>query len=261
MDRLNGQTWQEEQTKVLTAFESDGYVALSGFMTGNECAQVEDRVVSFIRDNVPALPREQVYYEDINNPETLKQIQHLYTHDPYFEQLMFGSNFERLAELLLEGSVEGKNMQYFNKPPKIGKATPPHQDGFYFMLKPCEAVTMWLALDMVNEENGCVRYVRGSHSRGMRPHGRTQTLGFSQGVIDYGTPDDLSNQVAFPARPGDLLVHHAMTIHRADGNRSKSNTRRALGFIYYSKRAQVDEKAHAEYQRRLNEEMKTEGKI
>lgn len=49
------------------------------------------------------------------------------------------------------------------KPPRIGKGTPPHQDGYYFMLEPNEAVTMWMALEDVNEENGCVRYVKESH--------------------------------------------------------------------------------------------------
>ena len=152
-------------------------------------------------------------------------------------------------------------MQYFNKPPRIGKPTPPHQDGYYFMLEPCEAATMWLALDEVDEENGCVRYVRGSNHLGMRPHGRTQTLGFSQGVIDYGRDEDLANEIAFPASPGDLLVHQAMTIHRADGNTSDTRTRRALGFIYYSERAREDRAAHAAYQKRLAEEMKQAGKI
>jgi len=100
------------------------------------------------------------------------------------------------------------------------------------MIKPAEAVTMWLALDHVDEENGCVRYVHGSHEWGMRPHGRTQTI-------------------ALPAAPGDLLVHHCMTIHRADGNQSATRSRRALGLIYYSADAQVDEEAHAAYQARL----------
>jgi ectoine hydroxylase-related dioxygenase (phytanoyl-CoA dioxygenase family) len=50
-------------------------------------------------------------------------------------------------------------MQYFNKPPSVGQPTPPHQDGYYFMLDPCEAVTMWFALDEVDEENGRMRYV------------------------------------------------------------------------------------------------------
>lgn len=129
------------------------------------------------------------------------------------------------------------------------------RDGYYFMLDRCEAVTMWLALDEVDEENGCVRYIPGSHFEGMRAHGRTTTLGFSQGIIDYPTPDDQTREVAMHARPGDLLVHHALTIHRADGNRSATRTRRALGFIYYSERARQDEVAHGAYQDRLKQEM------
>jgi len=85
------------------------------------------------------------------------------------------------------------------------------------MLQPNEAVTMWMALEPVDEENGCVRYVKGSHKKGMREHRRTQTLGFSQGMTDFGTDEDLANEVFFHTQAGDLLVHHSLTIHRADG--------------------------------------------
>ncbi|MEM7530928.1 MAG: phytanoyl-CoA dioxygenase family protein [Chloroflexota bacterium] len=260
-EKLDGQAWQQDPTAAVTAFERDGFVAFEGFLTPAEVADLQATLQQFIADRVPTLPREQVFYEQKGQDDSLKQIQQLFTHDPYFRQLMFGSKFAHVAEVLLNGPVVGKNMQYFNKPPLIGKPTPPHQDGYYFMLKPPEAVTMWLALDEVDEENGCVRYVRASHMRGMRPHGRTQTLGFSQGVTDYGTPEDIADEVAFPAHPGDLLIHNCMTIHRADGNRSQTRTRQALGFIYYSHRAKVDEDAHAAYQKRLADEMKTLGKI
>ena len=258
---LDGKVWQEQPAQVSEAFTRDGYVALTGFLPPDRVAELREMVARFIHERVPQLPREQVFYEVKGQPDSLKQIQQLFAHDAYFQRMMFGSEFEKLAELLLQGPVVGKNLQYFNKPPQIGKATPPHQDGYYFMLDPCEAATMWLALEEVNEENGCVRYVRGSHRRGLRAHGRTQTLGFSQGVTDYGTPEDLADEVAFPAQAGDLLVHNAMTIHRANGNRSRTRTRQALGFIYYSARAKVDEAAHAAYQKRLAAEMKEKGKL
>ena len=258
---VDAQTSRRQPQIALDAFTRDGFLALTAFLTPDEVAETRTEVARFIRDRVPQLPREQVFYETLGEPDTLKQIVYLYQHESYFERLMFDSKFEQLAELLLQGPVVGKNMQYFNKPPRIGKATPPHQDGFYFMLDPCEALTMWLPLETVDEENGCVRYVRGSHRRGLRPHGRTQTLGFSQGVTDYGTPQDRADEVAFPAQAGDLLIHNAMTIHRADGNRSETRTRQALGFVYYSERAKVDEERHAAYQKRLAEEMKAKGKI
>ena len=163
--------------------------------------------------------------------------------------------------MLLEGPVIAKNLQYFSKPPGTGRPTPAHQDGYYFMLEPCEAVTMWLALDEVDTENGCVRYARGSHLEGVRDHSRTNTLGFSQGIPDYPTEQDRGREEPLPASPGDLLIHHAMTIHRADGNESSDRPRRSLGFVYYSQRARVDADAHAAYQARLAADMKAADRI
>jgi phytanoyl-CoA hydroxylase len=242
-------------------FEANGFVLIPAFMGEEELGELVDHVERFVRDVVPRMPVEQVFFEDKYNHATLKQIQRMGNHDPWFHDLFTAGRFREVAEWLLGGPVVPKNMQYFNKPPGIGQPTPAHQDGYYFMLDPCEAVTMWFALDRSDEENGCVRYVPGSHRRGMRKHGRTQTLGFSQGIVDYPTPQDSSAEVAIPAAPGDLLVHHAMTIHRADGNRSVSRTRKALGLIYYSERAREDTVAHAAYQRQLAADMKAADKI
>jgi phytanoyl-CoA hydroxylase len=261
MDEFQKSEWQESPDVTQKAFRRDGYVVVRSFLDAEEVAEVYANLDRVIREVVPTLPSEQAFYEEKGNDSTLKQVQQLQKHNAYFGRLFSNSKFEQLAELLLDGPVDGRNMQYFNKPPLIGKATPPHQDGYYFMIKPAEAVTMWLAMDDVDEENGCVRYVHGSHEWGVRPHGRTQTLGFSQGVTDYGIESDRANEVALPAQPGDLLVHHCMTIHRADGNVSADRTRRALGFIYYSARAEVDEEAHAAYQKRLADEMKQKGRL
>jgi phytanoyl-CoA hydroxylase len=241
-------------------FDKDGFVALRQFGHGEELADLMANVDRFIRDVVPNMPLEQVYYEDKNNRATLKQIQLMGDYDPYFRDLFVASRFREVAEQLLDGPVVPKNLQYFNKPPGIGQPTPPHQDGYYFMLDPCEAVTMWFALDQVDEENGCVRYISGSHHRGMRQHARTETLGFSQGITDFSAVNR-EQEVAMPAQPGDLLVHHAMTIHRADGNHSQDRSRRALGFVYYSQRAKEDASTLQAYQRKLDEEMASAGRI
>ncbi len=237
-------------------FLRDGFVFLPGFLGTTEVAAVNQHLTALIRERVPAMPPDVAFYENPAEPSTLKQIQSLYHYDPLFDSLMFGSRFEALASALLDDRVRGKNMQYFNKPPRIGQPTPAHQDGYYFMLDPNEAVTMWMALEPVDEENGCVRYVRGSHRRGLRPHGRTGVLGFSQGITDFGTPEDLANEVYFPTQPGDLLVHHSLTIHRADGNQSAARTRKALGFIYYAERAKEDTARKQAYQEKLAAELR-----
>ena len=220
---------------------------------------IEDELERFITMRIPVLPQEQIYFEDKSNPSSLKQIQRLHEHESFFERMM-NDKPKKLAQELLGEPVIGKNLQYFNKPPSFGKATPPHQDAYYFMIEPCRALTMWLALDEVDEGNGCIRYVRGSHIQGLRPHARTETLGFSQGISDYGD-EDLKNERSCIASPGDLLAHHALTIHRAGSNQSATRSRRALGFIFYGESAKEDAVAHASYQQKLTQEMTAQGKI
>ena len=240
-------------------FKEDGFVVMTEFCNPVELSSIESALAHLIDVRISQLPTEEVFYEDKANPASLKQIQRLHEHDDFFDTF-FTEKPKALAEELLGETVIGKNLQYFNKPPGIGQATPAHQDGHYFMLQPCQAVTMWMALDHVDEENGCVRYLRGSHLDGMRPHERTQTLGFSQGIVDFGK-NESREEVPCPAKPGDLLAHHALTVHRADANASLTRTRRALGFIFYGESAREDKLAHESYQKNLAMEMSAQGKI
>jgi phytanoyl-CoA hydroxylase len=230
------------------SFERDGFVALRSFVAGDTLSELNANVERFIRDVVPRLSPAQAFHEQDG---ALKQIQRMGDHDDWFGELFTRGRFRALAELLLQGPVVPKNLQFFDKPPDSNRATPAHQDGHYFMLTPCRAVTLWLALTAVDEQTGCLRYVRGSHRRGMREHARTQVLGFSQGITDYPTVLDRRSEEAQPARCGDLLAHDALMIHRADANRSTSRSRRALGFIYYGAEAREDSIAHKAYQDQL----------
>jgi phytanoyl-CoA hydroxylase len=249
----------DEQIK--EQFDSDGFVVLREFFRGNELATLYTELERLIRDVVPKMPPEHVFYEDKRRPETLKQLQVHQSHDPFFHNIYHGGRIQQLAEMLLGDKVVGKNFQYFCKPPGVGQPTPPHQDGYYFKLTPCEALTMWLSLDEVDGENGSLCYVRGSHRRGMRPHQKSGVLGFSQMMADYGRPEDLENEVNVPAKPGDMLVHHAMTIHSAGGNQSRNRLRRSLGFVFFAERAKQDVSAIEQYQAKLKEELTATGKI
>ena len=255
-------SYGNDDAQLLKDFERDGYVAFRPLISVQEVRSLKAEIERFVRDVVPTMPTAQVYYEDKSDTSTLKQLQRMYEHDAYFEDLMLNGPVRRIAETVLQDDVVPVNMQFFNKPPNVGQATPPHQDGYYFHLDPCEAVTGWLALEDVDDESGCIHYVRGSHKKDeFRPHGQTGVLGFSQGITDFGSSDDQANEVAFPCSAGTFLMHHAKTIHRAGANRSKTRSRRALGFIYYAKRAKLNVAAKEAYQRALDDRLKSQSKI
>lgn len=247
---------------LLDDFRQDGYVAFKPLMSPDEVAALNVEIARYITDVVPTMPDAQVYYEDKSDKSTLKQLQKMFEYDAYFNDLMMNGPARKIAQEVLQDDVVAVNMQYFNKPAGIGQATPPHQDGYYFHLSPCEAVTGWLALEDVDEENGCIHYVRGSHAQeGFRDHGQTGVLGFSQGMTDFGTDQDKAQTVAFPGAAGTFLMHHAKTIHWAGANQSATRSRRALGFIYYAKRAKLDVAAKEAYQARLDAQLKQAAKI
>ena len=249
--------WNSNRDLVKQEFDRQGYLFIPQFLDTDEVEEIRREIARYLHDVVPQIPSTDVYFEVKGQLETIKQLIRMCQYDSYFETLIHSDRFVKLAELLLGSTVIGKNMQWFNKPAGVSRATPPHQDGYYFMLEPNEAVTMWLALDEVTEENGCVRYLSGSHVRGMRAHERTDTLGFSQGIPDYGV-EDKKNEVAIPARPGDLLVHHCLMIHRAEANMS-DRKRRALGLIYYSSNAKEDVERARDYKRALELEIANQG--
>lgn len=251
--------WNKNRELVKQEFDRQGYVVIPRFLNADEVQELRREIERYITEVVPQVPAKDVYFEVKGHLETIKQLIRMNQYDSYFEELFSSDRFVKLAELLLDGTVIGKNMQWFNKPTGVSRATPPHQDGYYFMLEPNEAVTMWLALDEVTEENGCVRYVSGSHLLGLRPHERTDTPGFSQSIPGYGV-EDVRHEVAVPAHPGDLLVHHSLMIHRADANRS-DRKRRALGLIYYSTKAKEDIERLQKYDVRLAKELKSEWEI
>lgn len=226
-------------------FDRDGYIVVRQFLPPDDLAELTGELDRYIRDVVPTLPPADAFYQVRTRPETLKQLQHM-TGDPFFAAYSDHERWRNLAEELVGETCECLGPEWFNKPPGAEHPTPPHQDNFYFCQRPSHVVTLWMALDHIDDANGCLRYVTGSHLRGIRPHNPTKVLGFSQGIIDFG-PDDEAQEVAMHLEPGDLIAHHGETIHRADANRSADRHRRAFAMVLKGRSCQRDEDAYARY--------------
>lgn len=243
-------------------YDRDGFVVVRQFLVEDDLAVLTRQLDRYISEVVPTLPDGDAFYHDKSRPETLKQMQHM-GQDAFFRDYRQHKSWCELATTLIGEPAQAQEPEWFNKPPGIEHLTPPHQDNYYFNLLPPNAATLWLALDDVDAENGCLRYVRGSHRRGLRPHAATSVLGFSQGITDYG-PGDTESEVAVKLRPGDLVAHHCETIHRADVNRSATRNRRAFAFVFRGESCQLNEEAHQRYlahARRQHESMGLQSKL
>jgi non-heme Fe2+,alpha-ketoglutarate-dependent halogenase len=134
---------------------------------------------------------------------------------------------------------------YFCKLPGDGKAVSWHQDASYWPLTPTKTVTVWLAIDDADRENGCMRVIPGTHLRGQLNFRDSdasennvlwQTI---EGAERYGEPVD------FVLKAGEISLHADMLVHGSEPNRS---ARRRCGLtIRY---ASTDVRAHLGWNRR-----------
>ena len=158
-------------------YDRDGFLVVRQFLSPEELLELSAELARYIRDVVPTLPASAAFFDDPARPETLKQLQHM-GGAPFFDAYRSNAKWTHLATELIGEPSTAQQPEWFNKPPGTNHPTPPHQDNFYFCLKPPNVATLWLALDPVDDENGCLRYVPGSHRKGIRAHHPTSVLGF-----------------------------------------------------------------------------------
>jgi phytanoyl-CoA hydroxylase len=237
---------------IKAAFGRDGFVIVRQLLPPAEFNQLTGELQRYIRDVVPGLPDTHAFYVDKQRAETLKQMQYMGV-DSFFRDYPRHDAWQSLAAALVGEAAQGQEPEWFNKPPGTDSPTPPHQDNYYFCLTPPKVATIWMALDAVDDENGCLHYVRGSHLCPVRAHGPSSVLGFSQGILDFGEQDRAQEQ-AIHLRPGDVVVHHGNTIHRAEANRSASRQRRAFAMVFRGVSCRRDEQAFARYQEALQQQ-------
>jgi ectoine hydroxylase-related dioxygenase (phytanoyl-CoA dioxygenase family) len=111
----------------------------------------------------------------------------------------------------------------FYKPPINGPRTPWHQDAVYWEMEPVVTCSIWLALEQVDEENGCMRVLPGTHlgSKELGHHGIDSVK--ENASLGLETNDDQFDEctaVSMILDTGDCSVHHSHLIHGAMPNTS-----------------------------------------
>ena len=109
-----------------------------------------------------------------------------------------------------------------------------HQDLPHWNLVPNEGVTAWVALDDVNEANGCVCIIPGSHQGGARAN--QAAANDVNGLFSAGLQFAISEAEVAQARPmllkaGEFSLHHGMIVHGSGANNTKK-VRPGVALVY-----------------------------
>ncbi|RKU16400.1 hypothetical protein C6503_12290 [Candidatus Poribacteria bacterium] len=124
----------------------------------------------------------------------------------------------------------------FNARPKLPgqqlTVVPWHQDSGYFgtVSETSLIPTVWIPLVPVDETNGCLQVVAGSHRLGVVDHHTEEREGKFLEVLDELIEE--SRIVTCPMEVGDALVFHNLTLHRSLPHTTSEIVRWAIDIRY-----------------------------
>jgi len=145
--------------------------------------------------------------------------------------LLTDSRIVALVRDVLGENVIGWGSHFFCKMPHDGKAVAWHQDASYWPLTPSKAVTVWLAIDDATVQNGCMRFIGGSHLFG---HMTYRPSADDEGNVLNQTIDNVEQygeEVINELQAGQVSLHSDLLLHGSEANDS-DNRRCALTLRY-----------------------------
>jgi ectoine hydroxylase-related dioxygenase (phytanoyl-CoA dioxygenase family) len=158
----------------------------------------------------------------------------LMTRDAFWVRLIRDDRLLDIAEQFIGPNIALHASHYIAKPPYTGQEVLWHQDGSFWPLEPMEVITLWLALDRSDTENGCLRVIPGTQSMRLLSLEEMEDRENGMNVLGKGIdPRTLDESQAndLILEPGDVSIHHPNVIHGSHANASP-RWRRGLTIRY-----------------------------
>ncbi|MGH7144940.1 MAG: phytanoyl-CoA dioxygenase family protein [Planctomycetota bacterium] len=233
--------------KQLAEFDRDG--CLIGGRVLDE-AQVEelraelDRILAIKPEGFAPGQARPVLFRNISGTpgSVVWQIVNIWEASPAFERLLYHPFVTTaISQMCRSGDIRVWHDQVQYKPSGTGGVNMWHQDAPYWpVIKPETPVSAWIALDDVDEANGCMSMVPGSHKWGNNIKYLHSLKDFREMGKNFTPPADAEiNRVEvrlWPVKKGEVSFHHSMTWHGSHENKS-GRPRRAIAIHFMTQDA------------------------
>ncbi len=235
-------TLTEEQ---LHNFEKNGFLLLPKFADAQTCDTIKDIALAHLKHRVPPIETECEYAEKSKEERektvgtgvphfvkevTVRRLRDVYHRDIVFKEWMENENIRPILKQIL-GENPTITIAHHNsimtKMPYTSTETRWHQDFRYWHFENDNLVSVWLALDSENAQNGVLEFIPGSHKMTFTPEQFDEKEYFSQ---EYEKNRKLiATKISNPLEKGDVVLFHCKLLHRANKNRSDAPK---ISFVY-----------------------------
>lgn len=201
----------------INQYKKDGYIAPIDVLTKDEAEEV----------------KKEIEYIEKKWPNEIEGLGRNYVHliSPVLDKVSHNSKILDAVESIIGKDILVCGTTLFIKNPDKKGFVSFHQDAKYIGLEPHNWVTGWLAVTDANEENGCMRMLKGSHKKDLKFHDQKfdENNLLTRGQTIENVPINETTPVILKA--GQLSLHHPTIIHGSGLNKSKE---RRIGFAIQS---------------------------
>lgn len=211
----------------VAAFDRDGFLRIEALTDASEIEVLLGLYDELFRQQGGFAAGDRIELNADTAAAALPQVVHPERYAPRLVQGTAWRSAQQIARQLLGPECVPTGNHAILKPARIGGATPWHQDEAYWDPRYAHrGVSVWLALQPATLENGCMRFLAGTHRGPVLPHELISSE--SHGLRLSGRVPEAREAICELPAAG-ATVHDGRTVHAAGPNRS-DEPRRALVF-------------------------------
>lgn len=203
------------------AFGENGFVLIEDVFGADRLAALREACDA---------PKVKAVHQRYRPNEKLVHLLQLSSLDPQFRELIMDPMITERVASLIGPDIQLQHSKLCTKPPLSGcGAFPWHQDFSFNPHTNADLVTVILALDDADVDNGCITFLEGSH--GLGPLNHSVDGWHATGCQEPCYWEETARHVSVPMRAGSMTIHHAFTLHSSPNTQS-GLPRRYVAFHY-----------------------------
>jgi phytanoyl-CoA hydroxylase len=213
----------------VSRFHKNGFVVAEGLATGEICDELQALAVNHLQQNLAPVeyevdlqyPGSPVHPEALGGT-TVRRLLQACARDIAFRKWAAHASVKVCLQQLFELEQIGLSQCHHNcimtKQPGFSSVTLWHQDNRYWAFDQDNLISVWLALDEENHNNGCLRVIPGSHRLALDPGRFDASLFLRADLAENKSLIKRAERVELKA--GDTLFFHSKLFHAAGRNLS-----------------------------------------